>query len=40
MIVTFSFLPDEGIGPAVRRIGFELLDSILDDLEHLESGSR
>jgi CHAD domain-containing protein len=37
MSVTYAILPHEPVGPAVRRIIFELLDSIIDDLEHLDS---
>jgi len=37
MSVTYALKPDEAVGPGVRRIVFELLDSIIDDLEHLES---
>jgi CHAD domain-containing protein len=37
MSVTYAILPHEAVGPAVRRIIFELLDSIIDDLEHLDS---
>jgi CHAD domain-containing protein len=37
MSVTYALKPDEAVGPGVRRIVFELLDSIMDDLEHLDS---